>query len=271
MMILSMRKTALKRTMNHPLPRLGVRALVLIAACLMLAVDASSAAPLPKRVVEADDYFLGRAKLENVQQGVTLLKQEAVQNPQSYEVWWRLAKFYNYMGRRTQGDERVRYLDAGIEAGKKAVALQTNRVEGHFWLGANYGLKAEESNWFEGLRLIDPVRREMEITIKLDPDYEEASGLRTLARVYYRAPFFKGGDKQRSIELLQECLRRHPEDSMSMLYLADSYIAVDRRDDARKILERMLSLCPDPDYSPELGDNQAEARNLLTKELRTGK
>jgi cytochrome c-type biogenesis protein CcmH/NrfG len=267
MMILTMQKTACQ----SPLKRVGVRALVLIAACQLLAVAPGSAAPLPKRVVEADDYFLGRAKLENVQQGVVLLKQEASENPHSYEAWWRLAKFYNYMGRRTQGNERVKYLDAGIEAGKKAVALQTNRVEGHFWLGANYGLKAEESNWFDGLRLIDPVRREMETTIKLDPDYEEASGLRTLARVYYRAPFFKGGDKRRSIELLEECLRRYPEDSMSMLYLADSYIAVDRRDDARKILERMLSLCPDPDYSPELADNQAEARNMLTKELRTGK
>jgi len=266
-----MSKIAQQRRVEHPFTRLGVRALVLIAACLMSAVAASSATSLSKQVVEADDYFLGRAKLENVQQGVVLLRQEAAQNPQSYEVWWRLAKFYNYMGRRTQGDERVRYLDAGIEAGKKAVAFGANRVEGHFWLGANYGLKAEESNWIEGLRLIDPVRKEMEITIKLDPDYEEASGLRTLARVYYRAPFFKGGDKQRSIELLEECLRRHPEDSMSMLYLADSYIAVDRREDARKILERMLSLCPDPDYSPELGDNQAEARNMLTKELRTGK
>jgi len=121
------------------------------------------------------------------------------------------------------------------------------------------------------MRLIDTIRKEMEATIKLDRDYEEASGLRTLARVYYRAPFFKGGDKHRSIELLEDCLRRHPDDSLSMLYLAESYIAVGRREDARKALERMLSLCPDPEYDPELADNQAEARALLTKELRSGK
>jgi cytochrome c-type biogenesis protein CcmH/NrfG len=132
-------------------------------------------------------------------------------------------------------------------------------------------LKAEEGNWFNGMRLIDTIRKEMEATIKLDRDYEEASGLRTLARVYYRAPFFKGGDKHRSIELLEDCLRRHPDDSLSMLYLAESYIAVGRREDARKALERMLSLCPDPEYDPELADNQAEARALLTKELRSGK
>ena len=257
--------------MKPPLMRLAAQALVAGAACLTLAMASHAAGALPARVIEADDYFLGRAKLENVQQGVALLKQEAGQNAKSYEVWWRLAKFYNYIGRRTQGNERMKALEAGIETGKKAVALNPNRVEGHFWLGANYGLKAEESDWLEGLRLIDPVRREMEITIKLDPDYEEASGLRTLARIYYRAPFFKGGDKRRSIELLEECLRRHPTDSMSMLYLAESYTAVGRRDDARKVLERMLSLCPDPDYGPELADNQAEARDMLTKELRTGK
>jgi len=269
-MATSMLKEVHGTTIEHPRPR-DVGLALAIAGGIVLALASSAAGALPKRVVEADDYFLGRAKLENVQYGTTLLRQEAAQNPKSYEVWWRLAKFYNYIGRRTQGDEQMKALNAGIDAGKKAIVLQPNRVEGHFWLGANYGLKAEESDWFEGLRLIDPVRKEMEVTIKLDPDYEEASGLRTLARIYYRAPFFKGGDKRRSIELLEECLRRHPDDSMSMLYLAESYTAVGRRDDARKLLERMLSLCPDPDYSPELADNQAEARNMLTKDLRTGK
>lgn len=103
----------------------------------LLPANMTSAAPLPKRVVDADDYFLGRAKLENLQEGVALLRQEVAQNPQSYEGWWRIAKFCNYVGRRTAGDERMKAFDAGIEAGKKAVLLQPNRVEGHFWLGAN--------------------------------------------------------------------------------------------------------------------------------------
>lgn len=223
--------------------------------------------PLSPLVQKADDYYLGRAKLQNVRQGLTLLLQAVQRNPQDYEAWWRISKYTSYLARHTSGTDKLRLLDEGIEAGKRAVAAQPNRVEGHFWLGANYGLSAEARGFLTGLRLVDTIRREMETVERLDPEYEQAAGLRTLGRLYYRAPFFKGGDKRRSIELLEKCLRRYPQNSLTLLYLADSFLAVRRRDDARQILERVLQLCPDPLYGPELEENQAEARARLAKEF----
>src|ERR1051326_1989577 len=119
--------------------------------------------------------------------------------------------------------------------------------------------------------MLDTIRQEMEMVVRLDPDYEQAAGQRTLARIYYRAPFFKGGDKQRSIALLQDCLKRFPYDSFALLYLADDYLSVGRKDEARKLFEQILSLCPDPIYGPELAGNQTEARDRLREEFRSGK
>jgi len=228
-------------------------------------------ASISVQVRKADDYYLGRQDLANVSEGVSLLRDAVAANPRDYESWWRLSKFYNYWGRHAPDGEKVKLLRAGVEAGKKAVAVEPGRVEGHFWLGANYGLIAEEGGLLDGLRLIDTIRREMETVLKLDPDYEEASGLRTLGRICYRAPFFKGGDKHRSVQLLEDCLRRFPENSLTMLYLADSYQAVGRRQEARQMLEKILQLCPDPEYGPELADNQAGAREALAKDFRAGK
>jgi tetratricopeptide (TPR) repeat protein len=208
--------------------------------------------------------------LENVRKGVGLLREDLDKNPRDYEAWWRLSKLDSFIARHSSGSEKNRVLNDGISAGKRAVALQPGRVEGHFWLGANQGLLAEEGGLFEGLRLVDNVRREMETVVKLDPDYEEGSGLRTLGRVYYRAPFFKGGDKKRSVELLEQCLRKFPENALTMLYLADSYIAVGRRAEARDLLQKILRLCPDPEYGPELADSQTEAHQLLRREFRAG-
>jgi tetratricopeptide (TPR) repeat protein len=201
-----------------------------------------------------------------------LLRQAAGENPHDYEVWWRLARFENFLGRETQ-DDRIAagIFQAGVDAARRAVALQPNRVEGHFWLGANYGLMAEAEGWIKGLRLVDTVRNEMETVVRLDPNYEASAGERTLARIFYRAPFFKGGDKQRSIELLQDCLKRYPHDSFALLYLADDYLAVGRREEARALLEKILGLCPDPLYGPELANNQVEARDRLQQEFRSGK
>ena len=145
------------------------------------------------------------------------------------------------------------------------MALQPQRVEGHFWLGASVGLLAEDSNFLEGLRLVDKIRTEMEAAVKIDPKFEEAAALIALGRMDYRVPFFKGGDIQRSVQLLQESLRLSPDNSLAMLYLADSYRAAGGLNEARNLLERILNFCPDPGYSTELIQNQAEARKELSQ------
>ena len=232
-------------------------------------LTSNPAGPIPLSLVQqADDYYLGRANLENVRKGLALLHESVNKGAQNYEAWWRISKFACYLARHTAGDEKLKKLDEGIEAGKKAATLVPGRVEGHFWLGANYGLSAEARGFLRGLRLVDAIRAEMETVVRLDPDYEQAAGLRTLARVDYRAPFFKGGDKRRSIRLLEESLKRFPENSLTMLYLADSLMAVGRRDEARRNLENVLRLCPDPIYAPELVENQEEARARLAKRFR---
>ncbi len=222
---------------------------------------------LSANVREADDYYLGRHNLENIRKALGLLRARVGEDPQDYEAWWRLAKSLSYLARHTSGTEKVKSLEEGIEAGRKAVALRPNRVEAHFWLGANYGLLAEERGPLKALFMADTVRRELEAVVRLDPEYEEAGGERTLALWYYRAPFFKGGDKRRSAAMLEGCLKRYPQNSLAMLYLADSLLALGRRDEARKQLEKMLQLCPEPLYGPEQADNQAEARARLAKEF----
>jgi tetratricopeptide (TPR) repeat protein len=223
------------------------------------------------RVVMADDFYLGRGNLANVDRALQLLRQQVADNSNDYEAWWRISRSENFLGRvHDAGDDdkaAVAAFEAGADAGRRAVKLRPDRVEGHFWLGVNLGLIGEEEGLLRGLRLVDPVRQEMETVMRIDPDFEQRGAQRILARVYYRAPFFKGGDKQRSIELLQDCLKRYPSDSFALLYLADDYLAVGRRAEARRLLQQILDLCPDPLYGPELANNQAEARERLQHQL----
>lgn len=249
---------------------------VLSAVCCLLSFlaasgEASPGPTLADAVREADDYYLGRARLENARKGLEVLRAAVRDNPQDYEAWWRISRTACYIARHTDSPEKRRLLNEGIQGGKRAIALRPNGVEGHFWLGANYGLSAEEGGFLTGLRLADAIRAEMETVIRIDPDYEEDAGRRLLARVYYRAPFFKGGDKRRSVELLQESLKRFPNNSLTLLYLADNLLALGRREEAGEQLEKILKLCPDPLYGPELADNQAEARERLAERFGAGK
>jgi tetratricopeptide (TPR) repeat protein len=246
-------------------------ALVIASAGGLRAASGTRTDVFASRVVMADDFYLGRGNPTNVDRALEFLRQQAAENSNDYEAWWRISRSENFLGRMHDASDddkaALREFEAGADAGRRAVKLRPDRVEGHFWLGVNLGLIGEEEGLLRGLRLVDPVRSEMETVMRLDPDYEQRGAQRILARLYYRAPFFKGGDKQRSIELLQDCLKRYPSDSFALLYLADDYLAVGRRAEARKLLEQIIDLCPDPLYGPELANNQAEARDRLQHEI----
>jgi tetratricopeptide (TPR) repeat protein len=214
---------------------------------------------------QADDYYQARRDLDNVRKAISILRSAVSRDPNDYEAWWRIAEYDSFLARRGPRKQQKATLQQGIAAGKRAESLQAGRPEGHFWTGADEGLLAEDSNVITGLRLISPVRSEMQTVMKIDPDYQQYGAERILGRLYYEAPFFRGGDKELSVRLLEDCLKRYPDNSLTMLYLADCYLSVGRRGDARKMLERMLALCPDPNYEPELLANQAAARRDLKK------
>src|SRR3989449_4379845 len=124
---------------------------------------------------EADDCYVGRSKSENVRKGLALLRQAVARNSKEYEAWWRISEFTCFIARHTDGREKLRLLDEAIQAGKMAVALRPDRAEGHFWLGANYGLSAGARGLLVGLRLVDVVRSEMAAVIRRGPEDEEAA------------------------------------------------------------------------------------------------
>jgi len=247
--------------------RLGFGLLAIITA-----VGGNSAAlALSDRVREADDYYLARQTPENLTKGLELLRADVEQDPNDYEAWWRISRIIYYQARHAAASARLKLLDSGNDAGKKAIALEPNRPEGHYWLASNYDLTAEARGYLRGLLWVDAIRKELVTVNRLDPDYEDAGGLRLLGRLDYRAPFFYGGDKRRSIDLLKDCLNRFPDNSSAMLYLSDSYMALGQKDDARKQLEQILDLCENSQRASELAEDQEEARARLSKYFHVAK
>ncbi len=252
------------RTVRRFLPAsAGLLTLLLVAS----GKTAQPSAPgsLSPLVREADDYYLGRWRIANVEKGLALLRQETLARPRDYEAWWRIAEFDCYWVRARHNPANPKILLQAIAAAKRATALAPTRPEGHFWLGIAYGLYAERENLLLGLRLVGRIRRQMRLVEKLDPSYQQCGAQRTLARVDERLPFFAGGNQQRAIQLLQDCLKKYPHDSLTMLYLAEGLLAVGQSAAAQSELQAILRLCPNPNYGPEQLQNQAKARALLAK------
>lgn len=200
-----------------------------------------------------------------VRQGIVALRQAQAGDQSNYELAWRLAKFNYYLGAHTpEPTEQDKAFHNGIENGKLAVKLQDGKPDGHFWLGANYGGSAKASV-LAGLSEFDDIRDEMETVIKLDESYQSGSAYMVLGQLYLEAPRFLGGDTQKSIQYLEKGLRLGPDNALLRVHLAEAYAEAHRNDDARKQIDALLAMKPDPGYEPEHEEALAEARKLQEK------
>jgi hypothetical protein len=221
----------------------------------------------PKAAAEklsaADKLYPLREDLEKIRQAVVLVRQARSSDYGSFEAAWKLAKFDYYLGEHTIDDrEQDEVFREGVEAGKAAVKLQPEKPEGHFWLGANYGGSAEHST-LAGLSSVQDIQTEMTAVLKLDEGFQSGSAYLVLGQLYLKAPRMLGGDSQKAVENLEKGLRFGANNGFLRLRLAEAYHSVNRDADARKQIEALLTLTPDPNYVPEQKEAVEKAKKLV--------
>ena len=143
--------------------------------------------------------------------------------------------------------------------------IDAGRPEGHFWMAANMGSLAESFGLRAGLRYRSAVKRELEIVLAMDPSYQEGSADRGLGRWYLRVPGFLGGSKNKSVEHLRRSLTYDPGSAASHFFLAETFVAMNRLEDARRELQKVLDAPIHPDWVPEVNEFKQKARALLEK------
>jgi len=105
-------------------------------------------------VGRADELYRNRARAGSVRESVMVLS-GALRSEERYEVQWRLSRALFFLGQEAATrDDRVQLHQSGIEAGKRAIALNQERVEGHFWAGVNLALFAEARRRLAAIRAV---------------------------------------------------------------------------------------------------------------------
>ena len=226
------------------------------------AADKQSAANL---IAQADQLYAQREDSTHMREAVVQARQAHTLDLSNYDAAWRLSKFNYYLATHTtNNEERDKAFHEGIDAGKAAVKLQDGRPEGHFWLGANYGGSAET---VAGLATVNDIRNEMETVLRLDEGYQNGSAYMVLGLVDLKAPKLLGGDPQKAVSEMEKGLRFGETNAFLRLHLAEAYLAVKRNDDARKQLDAIINMKPDPSYLPEYKEAVTEAHKLLDQGL----
>ncbi|HEY7546347.1 MAG TPA: TRAP transporter TatT component family protein, partial [Blastocatellia bacterium] len=177
-------------------------------------------------IERADELYYQRSAEGAVEQSLALL------TDQQFESLWRLARAYFFLGQEAASTKIKRYHHAsGIEAGRKAVQISAERVEGHFWAGVNLALFAEATGGLKGALSLLHARRVLAHASKIAADYHDAGPLRVLGRLYHKAPRFLGGSFKRSHECFDQALAIAPSNSVTLIYAAE--LALDLKEQNR--------------------------------------
>ena len=225
----------------------------------------SDAKAATDKIAEAEPFYEGREDITKARLAVTALRQAHAADYGNYEAAWKLARAAFYVGDRTDTEtERDAMFREGTDAGKAAVQLQPNKPDGHFWLGANYGGSAAHST-LSNLSSFRDIKGEMETVLKLDEGYQGYSAYLGLGRLYLQAPKILGGDPAKAVEYLEKGVKLNPNNTLMRYELAAAYEALDRPGEAKKQIETLMSITPDPKYVAEHKQAVEHAKKLLER------
>jgi tetratricopeptide (TPR) repeat protein len=217
-------------------------------------------------IKKADELYAQRTDLAKLREAINILKSARASDPNNFDIVWKLSQYSYFLGDHSEDEDEVKKsFESGINFAREAITLQGDRPEGHFWLAANLGGRAKR-NPLSGLTDVDEIRKSLETVIKIDEKYQGGSAYMALGQLELETSgFLLGGDKKKALEYLEKGFQINSENSILRLRLAEAYIANNRRDDARKQIDYILKMKPDPNYLPEYQDSVKEAKKLLEK------
>jgi len=219
----------------------------------------------PDSLAAADALFSYGEDKERDRQALATLERAVATDATNYQLLWRAARAYYQVGDDASASEKRRYFEHGIEMGQRAIVQQLTGVEGHFWLGANYGGLSEIQGVWQAFQMVKKVRAEMEIALRLQADYEHGSAYRALGEIARQLPGILGGNLKRAIGYLEQGLRVAPQNMGMKFALAEAYREAGQQAASQRQLQEILSMPVRPARLQADRHTQDKARQLLRK------
>jgi tetratricopeptide (TPR) repeat protein len=184
----------------------------------------------------------------------------------------RLSRTCFILGDLSPAEERRRHYEKGLEYAERLLAQEPNRVAGHYWKAMHLSGLADIGSQLQGFKLLPQIMEELKRVLALDETYEDAGAHRVLGRIYFEAPGWpiSVGDKKKSLQHLETAVRLAPENSTNHLYLAETWLGMGRKDEARTELEKVRQDGQHAFTPSGLEEDRREARRLL-KKMQEGK
>lgn len=112
----------------------------------------------------------------------------------------QLAEVHFHLGSFLEGEEQIAIWEMGQEYAERAVKLDPQSADAHYWVAATMGRIGNARGIFVSLFLVNPMLEHLEKALELDPDHSWAHFI--LSHLYQEIPVkpFGKGDREKSLE-----------------------------------------------------------------------
>jgi len=220
------------------------------------------------------------ARFDN-EAALRLYESAAAAAPEDAEAWWRVARAHSDIGsalEATDEDAAREHYRRGEDAARRAVALDPDSANAHFFVAVCVGRLALFEGGKTKIRLSQEVKAEAERALELDPTHDGAwhvlgrwnYGIATLswilkafARVIYGG-VPPGASVEKAAEMFEKAIEYDPKRPMHHLEYARALARLGRYEEARAELQKCLDL---PRVQWDDPAHKAEAAGML-REIR---
>ena len=245
-------------------------------ACLMvlgmvLAMLAAWGQSPEELMQKADALYAEMQDMAAAEEALALYRDVLVAADDKYEAYWKISRIMYYIGEHQESKkDRQTTFAQGVYHAEKAMALEPEKPDAYYWRGVNNGKYGETRGVLKSLALVKPIKSDMNKVIELNRAYEEGGPDRVLGRVYFKLPGFAGGSKDKSLEHLLKSKEYGPDDALTRVYLADTYLDRKEVDKAKAELDYVMNLPDDPLWVSAVQQSKDLAKELLQdKQFRT--
>ncbi len=148
-------------------------------------------------LTQADTLF-SRDGIENLKKSIDLYNKAVSDNSESYEINWKCARAYRKYGEETKKKAKKGWKDIcaasgieGIRYAKKAIKLNKDNPEGHYYYGCNAATYSDGVSILRAIKegLKGKTQKSFETAYELDKMYDKAGPILALARFWAVLPW----------------------------------------------------------------------------------
>lgn len=235
-------------------PFLSLIVLLSIGTCTALADDLSAK-------VKKIEELMAIGEAAAFQQAAPIVEELLAKYPNTYEVLWKAAKFYEKSARFTAAP--LKAYEKGKALAEKAVSLFPDRVEGHYWLASLMGRVGEEKGILNSLFMVKPMKAELDRCLEIDPKFPDTYYV--LGLLYWKVPGWPVsiGDKKLAVQYAAQAVQLRPESFVFRWGLYEAYQAAGKRQEAESTLQQIIKQPAAAGYEKEAVEYKAKAREKL--------